>query len=197
MRIVNMNMNNNNNNINSRIKIITFFELCINILILIPILLFFLYLKQKESKIILDNKEYKLDFSPINMKEDEKNNLNFRNLNKKEIIRKIKHKHLLNTLTKNKFYGKWFSKPSEEKVLLIGESISGLAEVKFVNAIHLETKEDALCIVVSNIMTRSMTNLLLKEHGKLIYIMENYFIRKYRKDILAQLILLFLFRKKT
>ena len=34
MRIVNMNMNNNNNNINSRIKIITFFELCINILIL-------------------------------------------------------------------------------------------------------------------------------------------------------------------
>ena len=150
MRIVNMNMNNNNNNINSRIKIITFFELCINILILIPILLFFLYLKQKESKINLDNKEYKLDFSPINMKEDEKNNLNFRNLNKKEIIRKIKHKHLLNTLTKNKFYGKWFSKPSEEKVLLIGESISGLAEVKFVNAIHLETKEDALCIVVSN-----------------------------------------------
>ena len=84
-------MNNINSNINltRRQKLITFFESFINILIIFPILCFYLYIKLKSSKLNIDNKNYKLDLSSINTTNNIYN-LTFRNLNSEQIIDIIK-----------------------------------------------------------------------------------------------------------
>ena len=142
-------MNNNIIVMNPRQKLTTFFEIFINILIIIPILCFFLYLKQKNSKVNFHNKNYNLDFSQKSTT-DNQYNLTFRNLNSKEIINNIKYKNYLDTLTRNTYFGRWFTKPTENRTLVIGESISGLSKLEFAEGIHRETKEDALVLYVSN-----------------------------------------------
>ena len=153
-------MNNNNIVMNPRQKLITFFETFINILIIIPILCFFLYLKQKSSKVNFHNKNYKLDLSQISTTNNQYN-LTFRNLNSKEIINNIKYKNYLDTLTKNTYFGRWFTKPTENKTLVIGESISGLSKLKFVKGIHTDTKEDTLFLFVFNYENNYINHWLL------------------------------------
>ena len=148
MRIVNIN-NINNINLTRRQKLITFFESFINILIIIPILCFYLYLKRKSSKLNITNKNYKLDLSSIN-ETNNNYNLSFRNLNSKQIINHIKYKHLIDTLTSKIYYGKWFTKSTENRTLVIGESISGLSEARLERVININTKEDSLAFIVSN-----------------------------------------------
>ena len=115
MIIVNMNNINSNINLTRRQKLITFFESFINILIIFPILCFYLYIKLKSSKLNIDNKNYKLDLSSINTTNNIYN-LTFRNLNSEQIIDIIKKKHLIDTLTSNIYYGKWFTKSSENNM---------------------------------------------------------------------------------
>ena len=150
MRIVNMNNINNNINLTRRQKLMTFFESFINILIIIPILCFYLYLKWKSSKLNITNKNYKLDLSSINTTNNKNNNLSFRNLNSKQIINHIKYKHLIDTLTSNTYYGKWFTKSTENRTLVIGESISGLSKARFGKATSFKTREDSLAFFVFN-----------------------------------------------
>ena len=149
MRIVNMNNNNNNINLTPRQKLITFFESFVNILIIIPILYFYIYLKQKSSKLNIDNINYKFDLSSLNITNN-KDNLAFRNLKSEQIINHIKYKHLIDSLTSNIYYGKWFTKSTENRTLIIGESISGLSKAEFQKTIHIRTKEDSLGFSVSN-----------------------------------------------
>ena len=146
MIIVNMNNINSNINLTRRQKLITFFESFINILIIFPILCFYLYIKLKSSKLNIDKKNYKLDLSSINTTNNIYN-ITFRNLNSEQIIDIIKKKHLIDTLTSNIYYGKWFTKSSENKTLVIGESISGLSKADFLTYFY---GENSLRFIVEN-----------------------------------------------
>ena len=149
MRIINI----NNNNIYPRITFKSYIELLLNILIIVPSIIYFLYLKQKNSKINSNNIKYKSDTqSPNNTQSF------FRSLaitlqgsyTKEEIIEKIQYKDIVDKLSKKKYYGKWFTPSSENRTLIIGEATSGLTLIKFSKALQEYTKEEALALLVNN-----------------------------------------------
>ena len=152
MRIINI---NNNNNIDQRFTFKSYLELFGNILILVPLLIYFLYLKQKSSTINSHKTKYKLDKSNSN---NENNTFKFRSLDliyqghysKEEMKKKLQYKHIIDKLIPKKYYGKWFSDSSENKTLIIGNSLTGLTLVKFNKALEKFTKDEALAITITN-----------------------------------------------
>ena len=158
MRVINNN-NNFNNNFSLRNNIKTYLVIIINILILVPLIFCILFFKQKYSNNNLETKKYKLKPSLINITNEIISRENkFRNLDKvlhgyqdkKNTLNHIQILHILDKLTKKIYYGKWFTKSTEERHLIIGESISGLTKLKFGKAIQVFTKDDAFAIVIKN-----------------------------------------------
>ena len=159
MRVININNNNINNNFSLGNNIKTYLVIIINILILVPLIFCILFIKQKYSNNNLETNKYKLKPSLINITNEIISRENkFRNLDKvfqgyldqKNTLNHIQILHILDKLTKKNYYGKWFTKSSEERHLIIGESISGLTKLKFGKAIQVFTKEDALAMVIKN-----------------------------------------------
>ena len=159
MRVINI-----NNNINNSFRLLrnntkAYLAIIINILIFFPFLFFILFIKKKHSNPNFETKKYKLNPSSINIANDiiSKNN-NFRNLDKvlhgyideKDTINRIRMIHTIEKLIKKNYYGKWFTKSTEERQLMIGESISGLTKLKFGKAIHVITREDTFAIIIKN-----------------------------------------------
>lgn len=153
MRIININ-NNNYNNI-QRIRIKTYLELFIHIIIIFPLLLFFYFLQRSKN-----NSYNSKSHSDIKISNTTYNNkLNFRSLtkifqgvyNKDLTLKKIQYEDIVNKLIKKKYYGKWYTNTSKnEKKLIIGEAISGLATIKFIKDYQIITKEDTLAISINN-----------------------------------------------
>ena len=155
MRILNNDNNNRNNNALSRINLKAYIGYLINILITISLLTFFTFIKRKN----LNNKNsiYKLsNDTDIN---SNTNNIIFRKLlnvyngnydEKESILNFVKRFLIINKLSKKIYFGKWFTKSSEEKKLYIGDSFDGLSTVNFVKGISSNSKEDGLGILINN-----------------------------------------------
>ena len=160
------------NNSNQLRKVL---EIIINIIIVLSLILFFLFIKlsiireKNNNSFLYLKKEEILEKKRIfNSKyELQKNNYDNNddklikpirklttylqgNFNKQDFIKRKQMKNIIDKLTKTKYIGKWFTKEEEKKKLMIGDSIEGFTKLKFNRATELSTREEALAILISN-----------------------------------------------
>ena len=159
-------------------------ELFINTILIISIYLFIFLKLNNFSKIKPLNNKYNF-ISDKSSNNTDLFNKKFRDLTtiyhgkytKEDFINKTQIKYIIDQLSKNKYEGKWFTKPSEEKKLLIGKSLSGLTKIDFIKAITKYSKEPPIALLIYNYEDNFINSWL--KHTSLIQIKElNLIIEK-------------------